>query len=311
MIETSIVIPSYRRPESLARTLAGCLNQQNVDSPCEIIVVDNDSAGSAEPVVARLAAQSAIPLRYVREPRPGISHARNTGVASATGRYLVFIDDDEEPNPGWLAAFLGTIRSSGADLAVGPVYPRFPASVEADAYRRRRYTRDAAAPTGTVLRRWSGIGNTILDTARCFAGAEPFDPRFGLTGGEDTIFLSQIMRHGRKLVWCAEAAVWESVPAERLTARYLLTRAFRGGQGATYVCTVVNPPELLRALRMMVVGAAQLVIYGSAGLVLRLLRSDRWLPVMDKAAGGLGKVMWHPRLHFQLYRQNGVPPAAA
>lgn len=311
MIETSIVIPSYRRPEQLALTLAGCLGQQHVDSPYEIIVVDNDPAGSAEPVAAAFAARTSIPLRYVPEVRPGISHARNTGVAAAVGRYLVFIDDDEEPDPGWLAAFLGAIRSTRADLAVGPVYPRFPSSPAADAYRRRRYTRDACAPTGTLLPRWAGIGNTILDKSRCFIGGEPFDPRFGLTGGEDTIFLRQIMRRGRKLVWCAEAAVWESVPAERLDTRYLLKRAFRGGQAATYVCAAVSPPEPLRALRLMVFGAAQAVFYGAAALVLRLLQRDRWLPLMDKAAAGLGKVLWHPRLHFQLYRQNATPSATA
>jgi hypothetical protein len=311
MIETSIVIPSYRRPDLLARTLAGCLGQQGVDSACEIIVVDNDPAGSAEPVLARFASQTSIPVRYVSEPRPGISYARNTGVAAACGRYLVFIDDDEEPEPGWLAAFLAVIRTGCADLAVGPVYPRFPPSVAADAYRRRRYTRDAGMPTGTPLPRWSGIGNAILDRSRCFVGSEPFDPRFGLTGGEDTIFLRQIMRRGRTLVWCAEAAVRESVPAERLAPRYLLKRAFRGGQAATYVCAAVTPPEPLRALRLMVFGAIQVVLYGPAALMLRLLRHDRWLPLMDKAAAGLGKVLWHPRLHFQLYRQNATPSAAA
>jgi succinoglycan biosynthesis protein ExoM len=302
MIETSIVIPSYRRPELLTRALRGCLAQRGVDFPFEIVVVDNDPAGSAEPAVREIAAEASAPIRYVHEPRPGISHARNTGVAAAAGRDLVFLDDDEEPAPEWLASFVATIRNSGADLVVGPVYPRFAAG-DADAYRRRKYTRDADVPTGTRLAQWAGIGNTILDKSRCFAGDEPFDPVLGLTGGEDTVFLHQLLSAGRTLVWCAEAAVYETVPADRLDPKYLLRRAFRGGQGVTFMCTVVSPPQPLRAVRMMAIGGAQFVVYGAVALALRLLRRGDWLPWMDKAAAGLGKMLWHPKLNPQLYRR--------
>jgi succinoglycan biosynthesis protein ExoM len=302
MIETSVVIPSYRRPALLARALRVCLAQQGMDSSFEIVVVDNDPAGSAEATVAEIAADASVAIRYVNEKRPGISHARNTGVAAAVGRYLVFLDDDEEPTPDWLASFVTTMRKSGADLAVGPVYPRFTIG-DADAYRRRKYTRDACAPTGTRLAQWGGIGNTILDKSRCFEGDEPFDPALGLTGGEDTVFLHQLLRNGRTLVWCAEAAVYETVPADRLDPRYLLRRAFRGGQGVTLMCTIADPPQKLRAVRNMAIGGAQFVVYGAAALALRLLHRGGWLPLMDKAAGGLGKVLWHPKLNPQLYRR--------
>lgn len=310
MIETSIVIPSYRRPDLLARALRACLTQLGVDSPFEIVVIDNDAAGSAEPIVTDMAKIGTVPIRYVLETRPGISHARNTGVAAAAGRYLVFLDDDEEPEPRWLSAFIETIRQSGADLAVGPVYPQFGA--DADSYRRRKYTRDARVATGTVLPRWAGIGNTILLKERCFADDEPFDPTLGLTGGEDTVFLHRLLSGGRTLVWCAEAAVHETVPADRLDPHYLLKRAFRGGQSATFICTVVSPPQPARALRMMLVGGGQLLFYGSAALAMRLLGRGDWLPLMDKAAAGLGKLLWHPRFNLELYRRAPAsPPAAA
>ena len=62
---------------------------------------------------------------------------------------------------------------------------------------------------------------------------------------------------------------------------------------------------------MMAVGGAQLVLYGSAAVAMRLLRRGSWLPLMDKAAAGLGKLLWHPRLHLQLYRRTVAPPQAA
>ena len=57
---------------------------------------------------------------------------------------------------------------------------------------------------------------------------------------------------------------------------------------------------------MMLAGGIQVALYGPAALALRLLHRARWLPLMDKAAGGLGKLVWHPRLHLQLYRQKSA-----
>jgi succinoglycan biosynthesis protein ExoM len=304
MVDVSIVIPSYRRPELLARTLGSCLAQQGLTVPFEIVVVDNDAAGSARAVVDAVAKTAPMAIRYVLESRPGISHARNAGVASAAGRYIAFLDDDEEAEPGWLAVFVATIERSAADAVVGPVYPRFGGIAQAvDAYRQKVYTRDAAVPTGTRLARWSGIGNTLLDKERCFgATQQPFDPRLGLSGGEDALFLRQLMRRGGKIVWCAEAVAWETVGPERLASRYLLRRAFRGAQTTTFVCTAITPPELGRAAYWMAVGCAQILLYTPAALALRALNHERWLPVAEKAVGGLGKVFWHPKLHLRLYQ---------
>lgn len=307
MTTISIVIPTYRRPEMLRRAIASAVAQQgaqqSVEAAFEIVVVDNDAAGSARDTVAEAAAASSVPLRYVAEPRSGISHARNAGVANAGGRYLAFLDDDEEAAPGWLAAFLAAIAETGADAVVGPVRPRFPPGMPVDAYRHTVYTRDAGVATGTRLRHWSGIGNTLLDKERCFvAAAEPFDPRLGLTGGEDSLFFRQLLRRGGKLVWCAEAVAWESIEADKLAPRYLLRRAFRGAQTTTYVCTAVRPPELGRAAYFMAAGAAQVLLYAPAALALRALRGERWLPFAGKALGGLGKVLWHPKLQPRLYR---------
>jgi glycosyltransferase involved in cell wall biosynthesis len=302
MIEISVVIPSFRRPVELRRAIASVLLQQGLAAPIEIVVVDNDPGETARPVVASLAAANPVPIRYVPEPRPGISHARNAGVARAAGRYLAFLDDDEEADPRWLANCLDTLRRFAADAVVGPVLPRFPPEAGAiDAYRRRVYTRDARLPTGTPLLRWN-IGNSLFDKARCFAAAEPFEPRLGLTGGEDTVFLRQLTRTGRRMVWCGEAPVWESVPADRLEPRYLLRRAFRGAQTATFTCTVIRPRDLRRAFRLMAGGLVQIILYGPAALVLKLFKHELWLPLMAKAVGGLGKVVWHPSLHLRLYR---------
>ena len=89
---------------------------------------------------------------------------------------------------------------------------------DVDDYRRGATT--PATPGSRPARRslrWTGIGNTILDKGRCFAGDEPFDPALGLTGGEDTVFLHQLTRARPQAgVVRARPIAWETVPADRL-----------------------------------------------------------------------------------------------
>ncbi len=91
----SVIICTRNRPDSLRRCLAG-VAELNVP-PHETLVVDNDPAsGEASKVV-----QAFENVRYVPEPRPGLSIARNAGVRAASGEILAFTDDDVRVHPAW------------------------------------------------------------------------------------------------------------------------------------------------------------------------------------------------------------------
>ena len=91
----SVVIPTnFARPAELRR----CLKRLGeLDHPdYEVIVVDNRPADAPAADIEG--------ARVVREPRPGISAARNRGVSVATGEIIAFTDDDVQVHPGWLTA---------------------------------------------------------------------------------------------------------------------------------------------------------------------------------------------------------------
>ena len=73
----------------------------------------------------------------------------------------------------------------------------------------------------------------------CFSENECFDPEFGLTGGEDTVFFMRLVKRGCKLVCCAEAEVTEFVPESRCEVMYMLRRAL-GSHQAFVKCSVRN-----------------------------------------------------------------------
>lgn len=67
-------------------------------------------------------------LFYRRIEETGVVVARNACLALALvlcADVLVFIDDDETPNPGWLAAMIRTMRETNADFVTGPVEAKF------------------------------------------------------------------------------------------------------------------------------------------------------------------------------------------
>jgi succinoglycan biosynthesis protein ExoM len=299
--EVSVIILTFRRPELLRAAIESVLSQEGLRITVEVVVVDNDPERSAEQSYLDVVHKAALLTRYVSEPRAGISHARNAGVAASSGRYIAFLDDDEVAGPNWLSSLLSTVHDYEADIVLGPVKPHYPDGFLIPSCANQLYNRDALVPTGQVVRRFN-IGNSILSRERCLASTTPFDPRFGLTGGEDSLLLARLIDEGRRCVWCSEAVVTETITPERLTPLYMLGRALRQGQTTAYLPSALAHPQWRVVLRWMAIGAAQFCIFAPWGVALRLCGRDEWLSAMVKAASGLGKVFWHLKLHFRIYQ---------
>jgi GT2 family glycosyltransferase len=109
----SVIICTRDRPDSVKNCLRHLVRQ---DYPrFEIIVVDNAPTSNAVRAFAD-AWHEDRPLRYVLESRPGLSWARNAGIAASSGEIVAFLDDDEEPDSQWLAG-LACSFAQGADIA--------------------------------------------------------------------------------------------------------------------------------------------------------------------------------------------------
>jgi succinoglycan biosynthesis protein ExoM len=278
----TIAVLTYRRPDDLAAGLPMLVTQAESAAGggppgtgylVEVLVVDNDAAGSAAAVVDALGSSS---VRYVVEPEPGIAAARNRALDEAgQADLLVFIDDDERPHEGWLRNLLETNARTGAAAVAGAVVSEFetdpdPWLAAGEFFRRRRLK------TGTRID-VAATNNLLLDLAAVRRLGLRFDVDFGLTGGEDTLFTRALARGGETMVWCDEAIVTDWVPAARLTRRWVLQRAVSTGNTVTRVAIrqASGPVEvvtarltpLARALPRMAGGLAR-YLYG------RLARSD-------------------------------------
>jgi|SRR5579862_816298 len=252
----SVCICTHQRPELLGRLLEGLRGQEGDGLfTWSIVVADNDPAESAGAVVADFAARTTIPVRYCVEPRRNIARARNKAVEHATGNFIAFIDDDEEPFPDWLNRLVEAIDRYEADGVLGPVLPRFLVHPPQWIVRGKLFERPSHS-TGTWLRwKQTRTGNTLLRRSIFDDPANGFRPECG-EGGEDVDFFRRMMAKGMRFVWCAEARVTEAVPAERFRRMYLLKRAWRRGraphnQGWAVVTSLVAAPAYALALPVL------------------------------------------------------------
>ncbi|MFI9311018.1 glycosyltransferase [Streptomyces triculaminicus] len=91
----------------------------------DVVVVDH----GPRPVIDAVALQRWwVPTRVVHESRPGLSHAHNTGIEAATGRWVLITTVEAVPAAGWVRAMVSALTHSGASLAGGRVLPKFTAA---------------------------------------------------------------------------------------------------------------------------------------------------------------------------------------
>jgi hypothetical protein len=124
----SIVVPTANRSTELEATLETIYAQDFPPSDFEVLVVENGPEGDARRVTARAA--SAHPnhaTRYLHEPVPGLLSGRHRGALEARGEILVFVDDDIDAAPGWLAAIADSFSDPDIDLLGGRSLPNFQA----------------------------------------------------------------------------------------------------------------------------------------------------------------------------------------
>lgn len=87
----SVIVPTYNRPDTLAKALSSIINQTFQDF--EIIVV-NDAGEDVHAIVEEYNSKNNI-IYISHEDNKGLAATRNTGILSARGKYIAYLDDDD------------------------------------------------------------------------------------------------------------------------------------------------------------------------------------------------------------------------
>ncbi len=113
-LDLSIIIPLYNSAAYLLK-LAKMLSAQKTNYSFEVIMINDGSKDNTESILHELAAKHGFIVPITQE-NGGISKARNTGIKIARGKFISFIDHDDEITENFVQRLLETALSSNADL---------------------------------------------------------------------------------------------------------------------------------------------------------------------------------------------------
>jgi glycosyltransferase involved in cell wall biosynthesis len=101
--DVSVVIGTYNRGHLIKGAIESVLGQEAGATAFEVIVVDNNSTDGTRQAVHSLTGRANGRLRYLFEPKQGVSYSRNLGVSVSNAPIVAFLDDDVRPATGWIS----------------------------------------------------------------------------------------------------------------------------------------------------------------------------------------------------------------
>ena len=214
MKRISVVVPTYRRAQSLPALVAAFEAQTVPAEDFEVIVADDASPDETAAVLEDLAARARITVRIVHNERNGgPASARNLGWRAATAPIVAFTDDDCLPSPQWLESGLGAFGSDTVGIVQGRTLPD-PAA------------RDDAWAKTLRIERFSNLYEScnIFYAREILEAVGGFDESIRVPFGEDTALGWEARRRGAQTAFTPDAIIYHSVthPGARYWWKYAM-----------------------------------------------------------------------------------------
>jgi hypothetical protein len=193
----SLIVCTRNRAARLPDFLA-CL--ERLEAPpggWELIVVDNGSTDSTPGLLDRFTKSAPFPVHCIRAAVPGLSHARNAGLAQACGDILAFTDDDCYPQPDYLLALVDVFEEGRCGFVGGRVVLHDPSDARVgvrDTPTAIEIPRCSVVPAGLIH------GANMAVTRDVMRAIGEFDPLLGAgapcVAGEDTDYIARAVWAG-------------------------------------------------------------------------------------------------------------------
>jgi glycosyltransferase involved in cell wall biosynthesis len=237
-MELSIILCTYNRSNVLIRTLKSLQSQELPENfAWEVVVVDNNSTDDTPQRIREFAENSKLPIRYLKEEKQGLSHARNKGVTEARGRYVHFSEDDEIADKHLIREIYGTFESYKCDCVGGRIYLKLEDEMP------RWLTRDIWGFLGYLDYGDNAIqmdeqrypfGGNMAFSKEVFNKIGLFNVDLGrkgneLFGGEEVDLFRRLLSAGGKGVYQPKALVYHIVNQSRLQKTYFRTLHYKEG----------------------------------------------------------------------------------
>lgn len=237
-VQFTVLICTHNREAWLGQAIDSVLKTTSHEIDYEILIVDNASTDGTKALVEPYLGQN--PVRYIYEPKLGLSNARNTGNANAFGEFVVYLDDDGEAAPGWLEGFLKAFEQHPEASGVGGrIVPKFHGKEPAWMFEKSmRFYGAYDLGDAVATCEWVPGGNAAWRLS-VIEAAGGFDPNFGRVGdspalgSEESALIKKVMDSGGVFYYTPYALMYHHIVPEKLKLKWIMTRYY--GQGVTSV----------------------------------------------------------------------------
>ncbi|PWB59922.1 MAG: glycosyl transferase family 2 [Nitrosomonadales bacterium] len=239
-MKLSLSICTHNHLPALQQTLAGLQGLLRPEGPWELLIVDNASTDGTGAWLAQGGWQRLdIGCRVVQEIRLGVAHARNRALVEAKGEYVVFLDDDETPEPDWLVNLERVIDAHQPAAIGGRIRAHLPGG-------RPDWLTDellgflGELDYGPVERALTGASTPIFTGNAVFhrqtvLDVGGFDGNLGRrgniqSGGEDTELYRRLVKLKKPVYWAPRAVIHHRIESWKLRRSYFLQLHYRQGR---------------------------------------------------------------------------------
>lgn len=220
----SVIVPTHNREEQLAECLRALAAQSYPRDRFEVVVADDGSRRAPRDVIDAAAATLNITL-IVRPAAGGPAAARNAAVATASGEFLAFTDDDCAPAADWLLRFEGRLAQTPTRLVGGRTVNALTSNVCSEASQMLIDIIYAYFNTGH--RPVFFASNNFAMAADAYRSIGGFAPSFRFA--EDREFCDRWLHRGGEMTYEPDAVVHHR---HSLSVRTLWRQHFNYGRGA-------------------------------------------------------------------------------
>lgn len=233
----TVAICLHRRHRHLQELLAALASQEKPPR-FDVLLVLNDSDNDTAMKAAELSSLQPYSCRIIKEPKQGLSNARNKAIESCSAHWLAFLDDDAIPHPTWLANLCGEAERVGAKAAGGKVLLRwdFPKPAWWHSVCDKWLSAVDLGPDTRPIKdkEWIVGASTIYDMGIFRIGLR-FETRLGRKGtdlisDEESLLHKMVQEAGSPIYYIGSAIADHIVQPERATAEWLAERAFAQGR---------------------------------------------------------------------------------
>jgi len=169
----SVIIPTYNRAHLIGRSIQSVLNQTYQDF--ELIIVDDGSTDNTEEVIKKFQEHDKRTKYIKHNKNKGGSAARNTGIKNAKGKYIAFLDSDDEWLIGKLKRQMKFIKNSSSEVGVfytGFIYKNV---LNRDTWKKYIPSKRGWIFEDILTENCVGTTSTVLIKSRCFEKAGLFN----------------------------------------------------------------------------------------------------------------------------------------